>query len=58
RLLAEERCDAKGITLRMPPPKLCTDNGAMVAALGVLLVERGLEPSPLDIAADSSMALA
>ena len=41
-----------------PPPKLCTDNGAMVAALGALLVEREVEPSPLDLAADSSMALA
>jgi N6-L-threonylcarbamoyladenine synthase len=58
RVLAEERCDAKGITLRTPPPKLCTDNGAMVAALGALLVEREIAPSSLDLPADSSMALA
>jgi N6-L-threonylcarbamoyladenine synthase len=57
RALAEARCDAHGIALRTPPPKLCTDNGAMVAALGALLVEREVEPSPLDLAADSSMAL-
>ncbi len=57
RALAEQRCDAAGLTLRTPPPKLCTDNGAMVAALGSLLVERGAEPSALDFAADSSMAL-
>jgi N6-L-threonylcarbamoyladenine synthase len=43
--------------LRTPPPKLCTDNGAMVAALGALLVEREVDPSPLDLPADSSMAL-
>jgi N6-L-threonylcarbamoyladenine synthase len=58
RALADERCDAAGITLRTPPPKLCTDNGAMVAALGALLVEREIEPSPLDLPADSSLALA
>jgi len=58
RALAEERCEASGIALRTPPPKLCTDNGAMVAALGALLVEAEAEPSPLDLPADSSMALA
>jgi N6-L-threonylcarbamoyladenine synthase len=57
RTLAEQRCEARGITLRTPPPKLCTDNGAMVAALGALLVEREIEPSELDLAADSSLAL-
>jgi N6-L-threonylcarbamoyladenine synthase len=57
RALAEQRCDAAGLTLRTPPPKLCTDNGAMVAALGAVLVEREHEPSPLDLPADSSMAL-
>jgi N6-L-threonylcarbamoyladenine synthase len=58
RAMAQERCDAAGITLRTPPPKLCTDNGAMVAALGSLLVERDIEPSSLDLPADSSMVLA
>jgi N6-L-threonylcarbamoyladenine synthase len=57
RALAEQRCEAQGITLRTPPPKLCTDNGAMVAALGALLVEREAEPSELDLAAESSLAL-
>jgi N6-L-threonylcarbamoyladenine synthase len=57
RALAQERCDRAGIELRTPPPKLCTDNGAMVAALGALLVERDAEPSTLDLAADSSLAL-
>ena len=55
RALAQLRCDAAGVRLRVPPPALCTDNGAMVAALGAELVARGAEPSPLDMAADSSM---
>jgi N6-L-threonylcarbamoyladenine synthase len=58
RALAQQRCDARGILLRTPPPKLCTDNGAMVAALGALLVERGVEPSSLDFPADSSLVMA
>src|SRR5439155_2824102 len=29
RSLAEERCAKAGIALRVPRPKLCTDNGAM-----------------------------
>ena len=55
RALAQERCDAAGIVLRVPRPGLCTDNGAMVAALGARLVDAGVEPSPLDLPADSSM---
>jgi N6-L-threonylcarbamoyladenine synthase len=58
RAVAESRCEAQGLTLRTPPPKLCTDNGAMVAALGSLLVEREVQPSSLDLPADSSMVLA
>jgi N6-L-threonylcarbamoyladenine synthase len=58
RAVAEERCIAAGIELRMPPRRLCTDNGAMVAALGALLVDRDVEPSGLDLAADPSLALA
>src|SRR6266498_796983 len=37
RALAEQRCVAAGIRLRVPRPTLCTDNGAMVAALGARL---------------------
>ena len=58
RELAAQRCAAAGIVLRTPPPRLCTDNGAMVAALGVLMVERDIEPSPLDLPADPALALA
>jgi len=55
RALAEERCTDAGIRLRVPRPPLCTDNGAMVAALGDLMVRAGREPSSLDAPADSSM---
>jgi len=55
RALGLERCEKAGIRLRVPRPGLCTDNGAMVAALGASIVSAGLEPSPLDIAADSSL---
>jgi N6-L-threonylcarbamoyladenine synthase len=55
RALAQERCDAAGIRLRVPRPGLCTDNGAMVAALGSRLVAAGVAASPLDLPADSSM---
>jgi N6-L-threonylcarbamoyladenine synthase len=57
RTVAEERCAAAGVELRMPPRRLCTDNGAMVAALGALLVERDVEPDALDLAADPSLPL-
>jgi len=53
--MAQARCDSAGIALRVPRPGLCTDNGAMVAALGAQLVAKGREPSALDLPADSSM---
>ena len=55
RSMAQQRCDDAGIRLRVPRPGLCTDNGAMVAALGAQLGAAGLPPSPLDLPADSSM---
>ena len=58
RAVAQERCDRAGIVLRVPRPGLCTDNGAMVAALGAEMVARDVEPSSLDLAADPSLALA
>lgn len=57
RVLAEERAAAKGIRVRVPRPGLCTDNGAMVAALGSELVARGRQPSALDLPADSSLPM-
>jgi N6-L-threonylcarbamoyladenine synthase len=55
RALAAERCERHGITLRVPRPRLCTDNGAMVAALGCHLVAAGVPASHLDIPADSAL---
>ena len=55
RALAEERCAKAGIRLRIPAPALCTDNGAMVAALGSLMVAAGRTPSPIAFDADSSL---
>ncbi|WP_166354753.1 tRNA (adenosine(37)-N6)-threonylcarbamoyltransferase complex transferase subunit TsaD [Phytoactinopolyspora limicola] len=55
RDLTRERCAAAGIALRQPRLSLCTDNGAMIAALGAAVVERGLPPSSIDFGADSSL---
>ena len=57
RAMAEERCAAAGITVRIPPIKFCTDNGAMIAALGSAVLRRGVAPSALDLPVDSSMPL-
>lgn len=57
RELAAQRCAEAGITLRIPPIRYCTDNGAMIAALGAAVVRRGLPPSALDLPVDSSMPL-
>ncbi len=55
REVAVQRTDAAGITLRIPPLDLCTDNGAMIAALGAQLVMNGHAPSGLDFGADSTL---
>jgi N6-L-threonylcarbamoyladenine synthase len=55
RELAEQRCRAAGIELRIPPLSLCTDNGAMIAALGAQLVAAGRQPSGLEFGADSTL---
>jgi N6-L-threonylcarbamoyladenine synthase len=55
RALAQQRCAGAGLALRVPRPGLCTDNGAMVAALGAHLVAAGVAPSRLDLPADSAL---
>jgi N6-L-threonylcarbamoyladenine synthase len=55
RALAAQRCEAAGIGLRVPRPGLCTDNGAMVAALGADLLAAGAAPSPPGFGADSAL---
>ena len=44
-----------GIELRIPRFTLCTDNGAMIAALGSQLIMDGREPSGLDFGAESTL---
>ena len=55
RALAAQRCAAAGLTLRIPPLRLCTDNGAMIAAFAAHLVAAGAPPSPLDVASDPGL---
>ena len=57
RALLAERAAELGISLRTPPPNLCTDNGAMIAVLGAEIVAAGGKPSALDIGADSSLSV-
>ncbi|MBC7298126.1 MAG: tRNA (adenosine(37)-N6)-threonylcarbamoyltransferase complex transferase subunit TsaD, partial [Demequina sp.] len=57
RDLAMSRGAERGIEVRIPPLKYCTDNGAMIAALGAAVVARGVAPSALTIGVDSSMPL-
>ncbi|MDN7120045.1 tRNA (adenosine(37)-N6)-threonylcarbamoyltransferase complex transferase subunit TsaD [Nocardioides sp. ChNu-153] len=54
RVMVVERAERVGVRVRIPRPGLCTDNGAMVAALGSEMVARGRTPSALDLPADSS----
>lgn len=58
RTLAQERCAVAGIDLRIPPIKYCTDNGAMIAALGSAIVRAGLPPSDFGFGVDSAMEMA
>jgi N6-L-threonylcarbamoyladenine synthase len=57
RSLVEQRAADAGVAVRVPRPGLCTDNGAMVAALGAELVRRSRPPSGLDLPVDSSMPI-
>ncbi len=45
RTLAQQRCRTAGLTLRIPSPGLCTDNGAMIAAVGAHVAMSGGAPS-------------
>ena len=58
RAMAEEVCARQGVILRVPDRNLCTDNGAMVAALGYRLMRTGVPPSPMDFPATSSLDVA
>jgi N6-L-threonylcarbamoyladenine synthase len=49
RLAAE--CAAIGVALRIPSPRLCADNAAMIAHLGARLLARGLPAADLTVVA-------
>jgi N6-L-threonylcarbamoyladenine synthase len=55
RELATERAADAGVALRIPPLALCTDNGAMIAAVGAQLVMAGRAPSSWEVGADSTL---
>lgn len=55
REVALERAAAAGVAVRIPPLSLCTDNGAMIAALAAELIAAGRAPSRLDFGADSTL---
>jgi N6-L-threonylcarbamoyladenine synthase len=57
RELAKQRCEINKIRLSIPPIGLCTDNGAMVAALGSIAIAEGVKPSQIGIGADSAASI-
>ncbi|HPX38731.1 MAG TPA: tRNA (adenosine(37)-N6)-threonylcarbamoyltransferase complex transferase subunit TsaD [Mycobacterium sp.] len=57
RELAEQRCAAAGLELRIPRLRLCTDNGAMIAAFAAELIAAGAPPSDLAVASDPGLPI-
>lgn len=55
RELAAQRCAAAGLMLRIPGPRFCTDNGAMIAAFAAHLLAAAAPPSPLDVPSDPGL---
>ncbi|NLE98463.1 MAG: tRNA (adenosine(37)-N6)-threonylcarbamoyltransferase complex transferase subunit TsaD [Propionibacterium sp.] len=55
RALLEERATSAGFSVRRPRPALCTDNGAMIAAVGAEVMRAGLPPSALEFSADPGL---
>jgi N6-L-threonylcarbamoyladenine synthase len=42
----ERECSARGVKLRIPSPRLCADNAAMIALIGSWSLERGAAGDP------------
>jgi N6-L-threonylcarbamoyladenine synthase len=56
RTVFEERSVEAGLKAFLPPPKLCTDNAAMIAVAGTFLLERG-ERASFDLNANPAARL-
>ena len=52
RSMITQKAQEHKLLVRIPKPSLCTDNGAMVAALGSQLVKEGIKPSELNFEVD------
>lgn len=57
REVATARCAQEGVELRIPPLGLCTDNGAMIAALGAQLIVTGSPASDMSFGAESTLSV-
>lgn len=55
RDVATARAAEQGVTVRIPALSLCTDNGAMIAALAAELISSNRQPSNLRFGADSTL---
>ncbi len=55
RGLLERSAAERGLEVRRPRPALCTDNGAMIAAVGLSAVRAGLAPSSLGFSASPGL---
>jgi N6-L-threonylcarbamoyladenine synthase len=49
RARLEDECSRRGVALRIPSPRLCADNAAMIAHLGARRLERGLPTHDLSV---------
>ncbi len=56
RAKLERAAGERHVRVLAPSPRLCTDNGAMVACAGTFALERG-ERTPLDVGADPNLRI-
>ena len=57
RAEAQRRCAEEGIELRIPPLRLCTDNGVMIATVAAQLIYEGAQPSGLACPTDTALGV-
>jgi N6-L-threonylcarbamoyladenine synthase len=54
--VSERAAEYEGVEVFLPPPRLCTDNAAMIAVAGTEALRRGEREGPA-LAADASWRL-